>query len=78
MLKELKEFCLKNWDWRTEKPESHGRIRILKRIAYGFFFFFLVLDKRNGYKWKQERSRIDRKKNFPDTEDCESHNKGIE
>lgn len=40
MLKELKQFCLKNWEWRTEKPEAYGRVTMLKRIAYGFFFFF--------------------------------------
>lgn len=39
----------------------------------------LLVDKTNGYKTKQEGSRIGvYEENFPDTEDCKSDNQGTE
>lgn len=71
MLKEPKQFCLKNWDldvnwegWNILKNHNIGEGDQL------LAFSFLILDKRNEYKTKQEGSRTYRKKTSLITEDC--------
>lgn len=61
MLKELKQFCLKNWDLAVKwEAWSILKDNNVEEDSQLFFFYYWIREV--DIKWKQEGSRIDMKK----------------